>query len=210
MGARRLHALSCPRRPAYDCGNVASPYAIRLEARLCADFDDGGGLSDPALEPKIAGGQSEGIHRARQTKSRQIQFRIDRHRQRAASRRPTVLFGGRPQAHAYPLSRLLTAELPGYRGRIVWDPSQPDGQPRRALDTSKAERLLGWKAKTRFEDGLRRTIGWRSEEHTSELQSHSFISYAGFCLKKKKTKDRVPSPRPGYPPPPPRTSHAHP
>lgn len=54
----------------------------------------------------------------------------------------------------------LIARLCGFEGRIVFDPSKPDGQPRRSLDTSRAERLFGFKAKTTLEDGLRRTIDW--------------------------------------------------
>ena len=58
----------------------------------------------------------------------------------------------------------LVARLAGFRGRLRFDPSRPDGQPRRSLDTSRAERLLGWKARTRLEDGLRRTIDWYRRE----------------------------------------------
>ena len=47
-----------------------------------------------------------------------------------------------------------------FTGRLVWDPTKPDGQPRRCLDTSRAEQLLGWKAETPFEEGLARTIAW--------------------------------------------------
>ena len=54
----------------------------------------------------------------------------------------------------------LIARLMGFGGEIVWDTSKPDGQPRRCLDTSKAERLFRFKAKTSFEEGLRRTIQW--------------------------------------------------
>jgi len=54
----------------------------------------------------------------------------------------------------------LIARLTGFKGKIVWDTSKPDGQPRRCLDTSKAERLFGYKAKTPFEEGLRKTIEW--------------------------------------------------
>ncbi len=54
----------------------------------------------------------------------------------------------------------LTARLTGYQGEIVWDSSKPDGQPRRRLDTSKAERLFGFKAQTAFEEGMRKTIQW--------------------------------------------------
>lgn len=52
----------------------------------------------------------------------------------------------------------LIARLTRFEGEIMWDASKPDGQPRRCLDTSRAEQLFGFKAKTRFEDGLRRTV----------------------------------------------------
>ena len=52
------------------------------------------------------------------------------------------------------------ASLCGFKGNLVWDPSKPDGQPRRSLDVSRAEKLLGWTAKTPFEEGLKRTIEW--------------------------------------------------
>ena len=54
----------------------------------------------------------------------------------------------------------LIAKLTGFKGKIVWDTSKPDGQPRRCLDTSKAERLFGFRAKTLFEEGLRKTVQW--------------------------------------------------
>jgi len=54
----------------------------------------------------------------------------------------------------------LIARLTGFAGEIVWDTSQPNGQPRRCLETSRAERLFGFKAQTPFEEGLRRTIEW--------------------------------------------------
>jgi GDP-L-fucose synthase len=52
------------------------------------------------------------------------------------------------------------ARLTSYKGQIRWDTSQPNGQPRRALDTSKAEKLFGFKAMTPFEEGLKKTIEW--------------------------------------------------
>jgi len=54
----------------------------------------------------------------------------------------------------------LLVKLAGFKGKIVWDKTKPDGQPRRSLDTSKAEKEFGFKAKTNFEEGLKRTIDW--------------------------------------------------
>jgi GDP-L-fucose synthase len=61
----------------------------------------------------------------------------------------------------------LIAKLTGFTGKLVWDTSKPDGQPRRCLDTSKAERLIGFKATTPFEDGLRKTIDWYKAERAA-------------------------------------------
>jgi GDP-L-fucose synthase len=52
------------------------------------------------------------------------------------------------------------ARLTGYEGEIVWDATKPDGQPRRALDTTRARDAFGFTAATSFEDGLKRTIAW--------------------------------------------------
>jgi GDP-L-fucose synthase len=52
------------------------------------------------------------------------------------------------------------ARLVGYQGELVWDPSKPDGQPRRRTDPSRAEAALGWRATMPFDEGLRRTIEW--------------------------------------------------
>jgi len=54
----------------------------------------------------------------------------------------------------------LIAELTGFEGEIIWDTSKPDGQPRRMLDVSVAEREFGFKAKVGFEEGLKKTIEW--------------------------------------------------
>jgi GDP-L-fucose synthase len=57
----------------------------------------------------------------------------------------------------------LIAELTGFRDRIVWDTSKPNGQPRRCLDTSRAWELFAFRAQTDFREGLRRTIKWYME-----------------------------------------------
>jgi GDP-L-fucose synthase len=64
----------------------------------------------------------------------------------------------------------LIAEQTGFRGRISWDTSQPNGQPRRRLDTSKAEGEFGFRAKTSFEDGLMKTISWYLAHHKKKKE----------------------------------------
>lgn len=54
--------------------------------------------------------------------------------------------------------------LTGFQGKIVWDTTKPNGQPRRKLDTSKAKELFGFESQTPFEEGLRRTIEWYAKE----------------------------------------------
>jgi len=55
------------------------------------------------------------------------------------------------------------AELTGYDGELVWDTSKPNGQPRRRLDTSRAERSFGFRARTPLREGLERTVAWYQE-----------------------------------------------
>ena len=57
----------------------------------------------------------------------------------------------------------LIAELTGYEGELVWDSSKPNGQPRRRLDTGRAERLFDFRARTPLREGLERTIAWYLE-----------------------------------------------
>lgn len=64
----------------------------------------------------------------------------------------------------------LIVRLTGFRGSIVWDTSRPDGQPRRCLDASRAERFFGFIASTPFEEGLRRTIEWYQENRSSWVE----------------------------------------
>lgn len=54
----------------------------------------------------------------------------------------------------------LIAELTGFKGSLAWDPSKPDGQPRRGLDTSRAAAEFGFRATTPLSDGLKETIAW--------------------------------------------------
>jgi GDP-L-fucose synthase len=70
------------------------------------------------------------------------------------------------------LARLI-CDLGGFTGEILWDPTQPDGQPRRCLDTTRALKEFGFQASTSFRDGLIETIAWyerhrREDSRTSE------------------------------------------
>jgi GDP-L-fucose synthase len=58
------------------------------------------------------------------------------------------------------------AEFTGFGGGIRWDPSQPDGQPRRQLDVTRAKKEFGFEAEISFEQGLRETIDWYGENRT--------------------------------------------
>jgi len=57
------------------------------------------------------------------------------------------------------LAELVRAAC-GYFGRIVWDATKPNGQPRRCLDVSRARERFGFEARTSFAEGLRRTVEW--------------------------------------------------
>ena len=58
----------------------------------------------------------------------------------------------------------LIARLTGFKGKIIWDKTKPDGQPRRRLDITRAQKEFGFKAKMDFEEGLKRTIAWYKEQ----------------------------------------------
>jgi GDP-L-fucose synthase len=62
----------------------------------------------------------------------------------------------------------LIAEETGFEGRLVWDTSKPNGQPRRALDTSRARDFFGFTAQTSFREGLKNTIAWYREHPSKE------------------------------------------
>ena len=72
------------------------------------------------------------------------------------------------------------ARLVGYDGELRWDPTKPDGQPRRRVDASRAEQVLGWRARTSFEDGLRATIDWylANREEADALRPESIRVFA--------------------------------
>ncbi|MFO8052478.1 MAG: GDP-L-fucose synthase [Candidatus Omnitrophota bacterium] len=62
----------------------------------------------------------------------------------------------------------LIAKLTGFTGKIIWDKTRPDGQPRRRLDTQKADQKFGFKAEMPFEEGLKKTIDWYKNKRQGE------------------------------------------
>lgn len=61
----------------------------------------------------------------------------------------------------------MIVEASGFKGEVQWDRTKPDGQPRRLFDVTKAEELFGFKAKMKFEDGIRETVKWYMEHPCS-------------------------------------------
>ena len=61
----------------------------------------------------------------------------------------------------------LIVKLTGYQGNVVWDATKPNGQPRRMLDTSRAERGFDFRSRIQFEEGLKKTISWYEEYSSS-------------------------------------------
>lgn len=70
----------------------------------------------------------------------------------------------------------LIAELCEFKGDIAWDRSQPNGQPRRRLDTSRARDFFGWQARVGFQDGVRETIRWYREQMRRALAAQGAVT----------------------------------
>jgi len=70
----------------------------------------------------------------------------------------------------------IIAEWTGFNGKIIWDTSKPNGQPRRCLDVARAEQEFGFRASTPFDTGLRKTIDWylkaTNQQETASVQAH--------------------------------------
>jgi GDP-L-fucose synthase len=64
----------------------------------------------------------------------------------------------------------LVADVVGFRGKITWDTSMPNGQPRRSVDATRARELFGFEARTSLRDGLERTVAWY-REHVGAVAS---------------------------------------
>ena len=65
----------------------------------------------------------------------------------------------------------LIQRLTGYQGKLVWNSAKPNGQPRRGLDTTRAEAYFGFKASVSFEEGLRRTIDWYRAQSAQRVKA---------------------------------------
>lgn len=65
----------------------------------------------------------------------------------------------------------MIVKLTGFKGKVIWDTSKPDGQPRRSLDTTRAEKSFGFQAKVSLEDGLQRTIKWYKQSTRGSSQA---------------------------------------
>lgn len=69
----------------------------------------------------------------------------------------------------------MIVRLTGFNGKIVWDSTKPDGQPRRCLDTSRAEKEFGFRARTGLEEGLKKTIRWYQSSVVSQQSTDKRI-----------------------------------
>jgi len=136
-----------------DNFNLESSHVIPALIRKCLEAKERGdqqvvlwGDGSPTREFLFAGDAAEGILLAAQKYN---------------SSEPVNLGSGK-EISIKDLAEMI-ARLTGFQGEIVWDTSKPNGQPRRALDTSRAEKFFGFKAAVPFEEGLQQTIGWYLE-----------------------------------------------
>ncbi len=65
----------------------------------------------------------------------------------------------------------LIARHVGYTGGIVWDTNQPNGQPRRMLDVSRAKERFGFEARVPFDEGIRRTVEWWEHHREGDVRA---------------------------------------
>jgi GDP-L-fucose synthase len=133
-----------------DNFNLETSHVIPALIRKCVEAQERGdpqvvlwGDGSPTREFLYAGDAAEGILAAAE---------------RYNSSEP-VNIGSGNEISIKDLANLIV-RLTGYKGQIVWDTTKPNGQPRRGLDTSRAERFFGWRARVSFEEGLAQTIDW--------------------------------------------------
>ena len=128
---------------------------------------------DPGADPQVRGGARRG-RRARSSAGARAAHRASSSTSTTAPTRsspPRCATTTPSRSTSAPTSEItikdlteLIARLTGFEGELVWDPTKPDGQPRRCLDTSRAKELLGFEARTTLEEGLERTIAWYRAE----------------------------------------------
>ncbi len=133
-----------------DNFNLETSHVIPALVRKCIDAQERGdkevvlwGDGSPTREFLYAGDAADGILTATEFYN---------------SSEP-VNIGSGQEISIKNLAEMIT-RLTGFEGRLVWDTTKPNGQPRRALDTSRAAESFGWRASTPFEEGLRQTIDW--------------------------------------------------
>lgn len=80
-----------------------------------------------------------------------------------------VNLGSGSEIHIKDLVELIVDKT-GFEGELVWDTSKPNGQPRRALDITRAQKYFGFRAQMPFEDGLRRTIDWYQDNNGNNFR----------------------------------------
>lgn len=136
-----------------DNFNLETSHVIPALIRKCIEAQERGdrevilwGDGSPTREFLYAGDAAEGILTAAE---------------RYNSSEPVNLGSGN-EIRIKDLAELI-ARLTGFEGRLTWDTSKPNGQPRRGLDTTRAWEFFGFRAQTSFEEGLRQTIAWYRE-----------------------------------------------
>jgi len=85
---------------------------------------------------------------------------------------------------------VLIAEKSGFKGQLRWDTSKPNGQPRRCLDTSRAERLFGFRARRSFDEGLGQAVDWY-RSHRAELARPADDLFRGWVAAEMSESPRV-------------------
>ncbi len=144
-----------------DNFDLASSHVIPALIRKCVEARDGGeaevvvwGDGSPTREFLYAADAAEGILLAAE---------------RYDGDEPVNLGSGR-EIRIKDLAEMIS-RLTGFPGKIHWDPAKPNGQPRRGLDTSRAEALFGFRARMPFEEGLKQTVRWFEERREHQARA---------------------------------------
>lgn len=140
-----------------DNFDLQSSHVIPAMIRKCVDARDAGkksitlwGDGSPSREFLYVEDAAEGLALAAENYNRSL----------------PVNLGSGSEITIKDLAALIVRET-GYQGAVKWDTAQPNGQPRRCLDVSRAEKFFGFKAKTKFAAGLKKTIAWYEKNKSS-------------------------------------------